>query len=251
MGVFSRLTDIINSNLNAMLDRAEEPEKIVRLIIQEMEDTLVEVRSAAAKSIAEKKELMRKVEQFQAAQADWEAKAELAITKGREDLAKGALIAKTRAAETVEALNKELTIIDEALDKAKDDMEKLQAKLTEAKNKQKGLEIRRKSAHDRLRMRTQLHDGRIDDALGRYEYIERKLDELEGQVEAFDLGTGKKSLADEFSDLEAESAVERELAELKSRMSKRPARRSGEAAELKASVAKRPARRNDEQTDES
>ena len=251
MGVFSRLTDIINSNLNAMLDRAEEPEKIVRLIIQEMEDTLVEVRSAAAKSIAEKKELMRKVDQFEAAQADWEAKAELAITKGREDLAKGALIAKTRAAETVEALKKELTIIDEALDKAKDDMEKLQAKLTEAKNKQKSLEIRRKSAHDRLRMRTQLHDGRIDDALGRYEYIERKLDELEGQVEAFDLGSGKKSLAEEFSDLEAESAVERELEELKSRMTRRPARRSGEAAELKASVAKRPAKRNDEQSDES
>ncbi len=251
MGVFSRLTDIINSNLNAMLDRAEEPEKIVRLIIQEMEDTLVEVRSAAAKSIAEKKELMRKVEQFEAAQADWEAKAELAITKGREDLAKGALIAKTRAAETVEVLKKELTIIDEALDKSKDDMEKLQAKLTEAKNKQKSLEIRRKSAHDRLRMRTQLHDGRIDDALGRYEYIERKLDELEGQVEAFDLGGGKKSLAEEFSDLEAESAVERELAELKSRMTKRPARRSGEPAELKADIAKRASKRSDEQTDES
>ena len=251
MGVFSRLTDIINSNLNAMLDRAEEPEKIVRLIIQEMEDTLVEVRSAAAKSIAEKKELMRKVGQFEAAQADWEAKAELAITKGREDLAKGALIAKTRAAETVEALKKELTIIDEALEKAKGDMEKLQAKLTEAKNKQKSLEIRRKSANDRLRMRTQLHDGRIDDALGRYEYIERKLDELEGQVEAFDLGSGKKSLAEEFSDLEAESAVERELAELKSRMTKRPARRAGEPAELKADIAKRSSKRSDEQTDES
>jgi len=255
MGVFSRLTDIINSNLNAMLDRAEEPEKIVRLIIQEMEDTLVEVRSAAAKSIAEKKELMRKVDQFDAAQEDWQAKAELAIAKGREDLAKGALLAKTRAAETVEALSKELTIIDQALDKAKDDMEKLQVKLTEAKNKQKSLDIRRKSAHDRLRMRTQLHDGRIDDALSRYEHIERKLDELEGQVEAYDLGSGKKSLAEEFSDLAAESAVERELAELKTRMSKRPSRRTGEPAELKVDIAKRPARPTgkaaDEQTDES
>ena len=251
MGVFSRLTDIINSNLNAMLDRAEDPEKIVRLIIQEMEDTLVEVRTAAAKSIAEKKELTRKVGQFQAAQSDWEAKAELAVAKGREDLAKGALLAKTRAAETVEVLTKELAIIDEALAKSKDDMAKLQAKLTEAKNKQKSLDIRRKTAHDRLRMRSQLHDGRIDDALSRYEYIERKLDEMEGQVEAFDLGTGKKSLAEEFSDLEAESAVERELAELKSRMTKRPDRRAGGPAELKPEIAKRPARRTDEQTDES
>jgi len=251
MGVFSRLTDIVNSNLNAMLDRAEEPEKIVRLIIQEMEDTLVEVRSAAAKSIAEKKELTRKVEQFDAAQTDWQAKAELAIAKGRDDLAKGALMAKTRAAETVEILKKELTIIDEALDKAKADMGKLQAKLTEAKKKQKSLDIRRKTAHDRLRMRNQLHDGRIDDALARYEFIERKIDELEGQVEAFDLGTGKKSLAEEFSDLAAESAVEGELAELKSRMAKRPSRSTGEPAELKAHMGKRPAKRTDAPTDES
>ncbi|NNG06013.1 MAG: phage shock protein PspA [Inquilinus sp.] len=247
MGVFSRLADIVNSNLNAMLDRAEDPEKIVRLIIQEMEDTLVEVRSAAAKSIADKKELSRKIDQFQAAQADWRNKAELAVQKGRDDLAKGALLAKTRAAETVEALQRELAVIDEALAKADTDMVKLQAKLVEAKNKQKSMDIRSKSAHDRLRMRTHLHDGRIDDALARYESIERKLDEIEGKVDAYDLGTGKKSLADEFSELEAESGIEAELAEIRSQFGRRTAKPAGsKPAELKLPASKSGGRRTPE-----
>ena len=220
MGIFSRLSDIINSNLNSILDHAEEPEKIVRLIIQEMEDTLVEVRSAAAKSIAEKKELQRKIAQFRTACVEWQRKAELAVAKAREDLAKGALLAKTRAAETVEVLTRELGVIDEALAKANEDMGKLQGKLSEAKNKQKSYEIRRRTAHDRLRMRSQLHDGRIDDALARYEQIERKIDELEGEVESYDLGSRKKTLADEFSELEAESAIEQELSEIKARLGK-------------------------------
>lgn len=222
MGVFSRLSDIVNSNLNALLARAEDPEKIVRLIIQEMEDTLVEVRTAAARSIADRKEASRRIDQLEAAQADWQRKAELAIGKGREDLAKGALIAKAKAAETVELLRRELAAIDEALAKTDDDMTKLQAKLTEAKNKQKALEIRRKSATDRIRIRTQLHDGRIDEALDRYSTIERKLDDLEGRVESYDLGRPRpKSLDEEFAELEAETSVERELAEMKARLAAR------------------------------
>jgi phage shock protein A len=217
MGMFSRLSDIINSNINSMLDRAEDPEKIVRLIIQEMEDTLVEVRSAAAKSIAEKKELLRKVGQLEEAQAEWQRKAELAISKDREDLAKGALVAKAKASETAQVMRRELAAVEEGLAKTNDDMAKLQAKLTEAKNKQKAIEIRRQTATDRIRMRTQIHDNRIDDALKRYEGIERKLDELEGQAESYEMGQ-KRTLVDEFAEFEAEASVQKELEEMKARL---------------------------------
>ena len=217
MGIFSRLGDIINSNINAMLDRAEDPEKIVRLIVQEMEDTLVEVRAAAARSIAEKKDILRKVDQLEAAQAEWQRKAELAVEKGREDLAKGALVAKAQAATAAELLRRELETIEAALAKTNEDLGRLEAKLTEAKNKQKSFTIRHDAARDQIRIRTQLHDGRIDEALARYEQIERKIDTLEGQVESFDLGR-RKSLSDEFADLEAESGVEKELQAIKARL---------------------------------
>jgi phage shock protein A len=217
MGIFSRLGDIINSNLNAMLDRAEDPEKIVRLIVQEMEDTLVEVRAAAARSIAEKKDILRKADQLEAAQAEWQRKAELAVEKGREDLAKGALVAKSQAATAAELLRRELETIEAALAKTNEDLGRLEAKLTEAKNKQNSFAIRHDAARDQIRIRTQLHDGRIDEALSRYEQIERKIDTLEGQVESFDLGR-RKTLQDEFADLEAEGSVEKELQAIKARL---------------------------------
>ena len=162
MGVFSRLSDIINSNLNAMLDKAEDPEKIVRLIIQEMEDTLVEVRSRAARAIADKKEVARKRDEFEARASEWESKAELAIAKGRDDLAKGAIAAKRKAQEMVELFEKEHAAIDKSLEKANEDLEKLQAKLKEAKAKQRSLEIRRGTAQDSVRINAQVYDGRID-----------------------------------------------------------------------------------------
>lgn len=217
MGIFSRLSDIVNSNINALLDRAEDPEKIVRLIIQEMEDTLVEVRTAAARTIAEKKELSRKLEELAAAETEWQRKAELALARGREDLARGALVAKARAAETAEILRRELTSLDAALVKTDADLASLQAKLHEAKAKQKALELRRNTVRDQIRLRTHLHDGRIDEALARYSAIERRLDEMEGHAESFDLGR-RRNLADEFAALEQESAIENELAALKARL---------------------------------
>ena len=220
MGIFSRLSDIINSNINAMLDRAEDPEKIVRLIIQEMEDTLVEVRTAAARHIAEKKEIVRKLEQLDKAQTEWAAKAELAIERGREDLAKGALMARNKASETAEMLKQELVSLEQALTKTDSDMSQLQEKLNEAKAKQKAMDVRRKTVGDRVRVRAQLHDNRINEALSRYEEIERKLDTLEGEAESYDLGRSR-SLEDEFATLEAEDKIERELADLKARLGKR------------------------------
>lgn len=222
MGIFSRLSDIINSNINAMLDRAEDPEKIVRLIIQEMEDTLVEVRTAAARHIAEKKEIVRKLEQIETAQAEWASKAELAIQRGREDLAKGALMARTRAAETADMLKQELITLEQALAKTDTDMSQLHDKLNEAKAKQKAMDVRRKTVGDRVRVRAQLHDDRINEALSRYEDIERKLDAMEGEAEAYDLGR-TRSLEEEFAELEAEDKIERELSELKARLAQRDA----------------------------
>ena len=216
MGVFSRLSDIINSNLNAMLDRAEDPQKIVRLIVQEMEDTLVETRTAAARSIADRKELARRVAELDAAVADWQRKAELAVSRGRDDLAKAALAARGQASETVALLRREIAIIDERLAKTDADLAKLQAKLTEAKNKQKAYEIRRGTVRDQIRIRTQSHDRRLDDALARYAHLERRLDPMEARADSFDLGGG--GLEKEFAALEGESRLDQELAELKARL---------------------------------
>ena len=216
MGVFSRLSDIVNSNITALLDRAEDPEKILRLIIQEMEDTLVEVRSSTARLIADQKEVRRKRTDFESRQAKWEEKAELAVSKGRDDLAKGALAAKRKAGEMVEILDEELEQLNSSLDKANEDLAQLQAKLKEAKAKQRTLDMRRNSAKDRLRVQRQLHDGRLEDAMARFEHYERRLDELEAEAEVFVMGQ-PKTLSEQFEALEAEDAVEVELARLKER----------------------------------
>jgi len=217
MGIFSRLADIVNSNINAILDRAEDPEKIIRLIIQEMEDTLVEVRSSAVRTIAEKKEIERGVAALEREQEEWQRRAELAVTKGREDLAKGALLAKARVVEALSTLQHQRQQIEDALAKQNEDIGKLQAKLADAKMREKAIAARQKTAVNRIKLRTHLYDERITDAFARFEHVERALDEMEGKVEAFDLGR-KKTLADELAGLEAESGVEEELRALKERL---------------------------------
>lgn len=220
MGVFSRLSDIVNSNLNAMLDKAEDPEKIVRLIIQEMEDTLVEVRSRAARAIADKKEVERRKAEFELRAREWESKAELAIAKGRDDLAKGAIAAKRKAVEMAELFAREHDAIDKSLDKANEDLEKLLAKLKEAKAKQRSLEIRRSTAEGSLRISRAVYDGRIDEAMARYERYERRIDEMEAEAESYVMGR-PKSLEQEFRELESEDDVNAEFAALKKRVAER------------------------------
>jgi phage shock protein A len=217
MSIFSRLTDIVNSNINAILDRAEDPEKIIRLIIQEMEDTLVEVRTAAVRTIAERKELERRIAGLRLQHDDWERRAEFALGKGREDLAKGALLAKARAAEALYHHDRQVAQIGDALAKQNEDIGKLQAKLADAKAREKAIVARHQSAAGRLKIRSKLYDERVTDAFARFEQVERSLDEIEGKVEAYDLGR-KKSLADEFAGMEAEANVEKELAALKERL---------------------------------
>ncbi|MGH6905543.1 MAG: phage shock protein PspA [Geminicoccaceae bacterium] len=219
MGIFSRLADIINANLNAALDRAEDPEKMIRQMIHEMEDTLVEVRANAARMIADRKGLERRRGSLDAAQLEWQRKAELALSKDREDLARAALTEKARLAQDLQDLAEELVHLDEALVKYEEDIGKLEAKLREAKAKQKVIVARQATATSRLRVRRQVHDRRIDDAFVRFEQMERRLDAAESEVEAFDLGRGR-TLAEEINDLASNTAVEAELKELKSKLSK-------------------------------
>ena len=224
MGIFSRLADIINANLNAVLDRAEDPEKMIRQMIHEMEDTLVEVRSNAARMIADRKGLERRRGRLGEAQAEWTRKAELALSKDRDDLARAALVEKAKLADDLRALDDELTHLDESLTKYEQDIGKLEVKLREAKTKQKVIVARQTTAASRLKVRRQVHDRRIDDAFVKFEQMERRVDAAEGEVESYDLGGARRggeparTLAEEIDDLAADSAVEEELAALKARV---------------------------------
>jgi phage shock protein A len=224
MGLFSRLGDIVNSNINAMLDNAENPEKIARLIIQEMEDTLVEVRTAAARAMADKKEMERDIAHFTSVRDDWANKAELAIDKGREDLARGALIAKQKAEAEIDRRKAAMATAEEAFEKRQDDLSKLQAKLDEAKAKHRALMMRREAAEQRIRIRSQVYDGRVDEALARYGNIERKVDEMEAYADQ--IRGAEPTLEAQFAALEQDESIEKELAALKAKRSKSTTKKS-------------------------
>lgn len=219
MGIFSRFSDIVNSNINALLDKAEDPEKMVRLIIQEMEDTLVEVRSSSAKTIAEKKELQRVVNRLQEEVTDWQAKAELALSKEREDLARSALIERQKASDQANAVAADIANLDEHISKLQDEVAQLQEKLADAKARQKSMLMRQKTVSSRLEVKKTLDSNRIDDAMYKFERYEQKIDTLEAQVESYDLG--KKTLKDEFAELAAQDKIDNELAALKAKVTKK------------------------------
>lgn len=214
MGIFSRLTDIVNSNINALLDRAEDPEKMVRLIIQEMEETLVEVRTATARAIADRKELSRRKEWLDREILEWETKAKIALGKERDDLARAALVEKSRVIKEATQAEAELAHLNDALDKYAGDVGALQQKIADAKARQKLIIMRGRTAQTRMGVRRHLSTAQVDDAMSRFEHYERKIDDLEGQVEAYDVG--KKTLSDQIAELEAGDEIEAELARLKS-----------------------------------
>lgn len=216
MGVFSRFTDIINSNINSLLDKAEDPAKMVRLIIQEMEDTLVEVRSSSAKTLADKKDLARQAARFESEAQQWQAKAELALSKGREDLARAALVEKKKCIESGSSLVGELDHIDDHIAKLQSEITQLQDKLADAKARQKAIIMREKTVSSRLKVKSKIDSGKMEDALSRFDRYERKIDDIESQVDAYDLGS--KSLADEIAGLEVDAHIDDELAALKAKM---------------------------------
>lgn len=217
MSVFSRFTDIINANINSLLEKAEDPEKIIRLMIQEMEDTLVEIRSAAAKCIADRKEQRRYIEFLEREQQGWAKRAELAVRQNREDLARAALAEKQALADEAEQVGHEAKMLEEQLEKFNSDISQLQSKLTDAKTRQRSIVIRHKTATSQLAARKHIHDDTIDEMLFRFENAERRIDRVEAQGEAMNMGR-RKDLAEEIADLESDDRVEDALAALKAKV---------------------------------
>lgn len=216
MGIFSRFNDIINSNLNALLDKAEDPAKMVRLIIQEMEDTLVEVRSNSAKTLAQKKDLNRQLDRVAQQEQEWQQKAELALNKGREDLARGALIEKNRLADVAKSISDELNQLDVQVDKLQSEIHQLQNKLTDAKARQQALLLKQNTMSSRLSVKRQLDRSKVEDTLNRFDAYERKIDDLEAQVDSYDLQ--QKNLKNEFDELIVQDEIDAEIAKMKAKM---------------------------------
>ena len=219
MGIFSRMTDIINSNITAMLDQAEDPEKMVRLIIQEMEDTLVEVRSSSARVLADRKEAARRLEQVRAEAAGWEAKARLAIAKSREDLARAALQEKQAIEEEVALVEEELVATDEHIAQLGNEITQLQQKLDDARARQKALTMRSKTVASRIKVKRQIQRETLDDAFQRFERFERRMDALEGQLESMDIGREvPPDLAAQITALQDDESISSELDRLKAEL---------------------------------
>jgi phage shock protein A len=214
MGIFSRTRDIFAANFTELLDRAEDPARMIRMIILEMEETLVEVRASAARSIADGKEMRRAIARLDELQASWTEKAQLALSKDREDLAKAALMERQKATDMADGLRAEIGAIEETLKSYEADIAKLQGKLREARSRQNAIANRIESAVTRAKAREVLNGGRTEDAFSRFEVLERRADFAEGRADALGM-SGPKSLEEEIAELKAAESVDAELEAMK------------------------------------
>ena len=221
MGIFSRTRDIFAANMAELLDKAEDPAKMIRMIISEMEDTLVEVRASAARTIADSKEMRRHIAKLSDLEANWTEKAELALSKDREDLAKAALVERQKATDMVEQLREEVKVLDDSLRASEEDISKLQNKLREARAKQNNIATRLESANNRTKLREMWNGPRTHEAFSRFDMLERRVDEAEGRADAMGLGALPKSLDEEIAELRSADKIDAELAALKARLSNR------------------------------
>ncbi|MDR9830428.1 phage shock protein PspA [Vibrio sp. FNV 38] len=218
MGIFSRFADIINSNVGALLDKAEDPEKMIRLIIQEMEDTLIEVRSNLVKAIADNKELNRRIEYVGEQVTDWQAKATLALTKQREDLARAALMEKQKVTDIHKTLLDEQLLVNENIDKLKIEIDKLESKITETRAKQQALMLRVKTAVNRKDVNEQLNSRKTRETMAKFEQFSRRIDELEAEADVHLENQTTRNLDQEFMELQVEDEIENELQKLKQQL---------------------------------
>ena len=225
MGIFSRTRDIIAANFSDLLDKAEDPAKMIRMIILEMEETLVEVRASAARTIADQKEMHRHVVKLERLQADWAEKAQLALSKNREDLARAALIEKRKAGDMAAQLTGEITILADSLKAYEADIDKLQTRLREARSRQTAIAARLESAENRVKLRTLLSAERVDEAMARFDAMDRRVDYAEGRADALGLagGSSKPGLAEEIAALAASDKIDDELQAMKRALAERPA----------------------------
>jgi phage shock protein A len=216
MSIFSRTRDIIAANVIDLVNRSDDPAKTIRVIIMEMEETLVEVRASAARLIADQKEKRRQVAQLGTMQESWNERAELALSKGRDDLARSALIEKEKLADLQQELEEEVASIDHALRSLEGDIAKLQAKLREARGRQNAVMTRFESAQNQVRMRQMYAGSRVEDAFSNFDLLDREADYAEGRAEAL-LLAAPKTLEEEIAELRVAERVDAELEAMKAR----------------------------------
>ncbi|MEM7394002.1 MAG: PspA/IM30 family protein, partial [Verrucomicrobiota bacterium] len=183
MGIFTRVKDIINSNINAMLSKAEDPEKLIRLMIQEMEDTLVEVKSSCAGAIASRKKLERELKQVEEKGAQWEDRARLAVDKGREDLAREALLEKRRFTERLDLLRNEQLEADDLVKQYQKDIEQLEEKICRARDKQRMLVQRHIHADRKKKAQTGIRKMEVSDTLVKIDQFENRIERMEAEAD--------------------------------------------------------------------
>ncbi|HEY0012374.1 MAG TPA: phage shock protein PspA [Allosphingosinicella sp.] len=215
MGIFSRTRDIIAANVTDLLSKSEDPAQTIRVIILEMEETLVEVRASAARSIADQKEMRRQIDRLDALQASWTEKAELALSRGRDDLARAALVEREKVADMADRLGGEIGTIEDALQASEADISKLQNKLREARARQSAIATRMESAHNRARMREMYAGSRVDEAFSGFDLLERRVDYAEGEADALLLAAPPKTLAEEIAELRNADKIDAELERMK------------------------------------
>lgn len=221
MSIFSRTRDIIAANVTDMLDKAEDPSKLIRMIILEMEETLVEVRASAARTIADQKEMRRHIDKLEHLTEDWNEKAQLALSKDREDLAKAALVEKRKASDMADQLKSEVQVLDDTLRANEADIAKLQKKLQEARSRQSSLVNRLESAENRYKIREMYNSEKVHDAFSKFEYLERQVDFAEGRADALTMGEGQpQTLENQIAALESSDQVDEELEAMKAAMKK-------------------------------
>jgi len=216
MGIFTRVRDIISSNINSMLDKAEDPEKLVKLMIGEMEDTLVEVKASCAGAMAAKKKLQRETDEVRRRVDEWAGKAELAVKKGREDLAREALLEKRRFNERITTLNTEMTQCDALVEQYQADILQLEDKLTAARERQRMLVQRHIHARQKRRAQSDIRRVETSAAMARFDTFEHRIERMEAEADLVNYGR-KPSLEDEFHNLSLDDDIEKELEAIKAR----------------------------------